>query len=998
MTTPLRVSVLFLCVSTSALAQPFVNWESPTVHPMEMTPDGLHLLVVNLPDNRLEVFDVSPAGRLTWSGSIPVGLDPVTVRARSDNEIWVVNHISDSISIVRLSARNVVDTLRTKDEPTDIVFAGAANRAFVTCSQVNLVQVFDPLNLTTPPIEIPIDGEDPRALCVSPDGNTVYAAIFESGNASTLLNAGHGIDMLRVVNFPSTPYGGVNPPPNGPGGTFVPPQTPGNPPPPGVGLIIKKNSFGQWVDDNGADWSAFVTGADPGDGSPWAAFSNRLPGWDLPDRDIAIIDANTTAITNYAHGFMNIVMSIATNPVTGAVSVIGTDATNEVRYEPNLTGTFVRDILGLFDPNNPPATQSLSDLNPHLDYSVGTLSQPERDRALGDPRAIVWSKDGSRAFIAGLGSNNVVIVDDLGNRVPIPGSLTDTIAVGRGPAGLVLDETRGLLYVHNRFDATVSVVSLSSLQEEMVASYFDPSPDVINRGRKLLYDTHFTSGLGQASCASCHVDARMDRLAWDLGAPDGTFEVGGILDQNLGANTPTLGFDFVAGQPAIEFQDWHPMKGPMTTTTLQDIIGQEPFHWRGDKFGIEEFSAAYVGLLGDDAEPTPTDMQDFEDFLDTISYPPNPFRNLDNTLPTSLALDGHFTTGRFGPAGQPLPNGNAVNGLNIYRTIGCVACHTLPTGMGTPMEWDGTQFQPFPVGPMGEQHRMLISRDGQSNRTIKVSQLRNMYEKSGTNFTLLDNNAGFGYMHDGSIDSIEHFVGLPVFNVQSDQDIADLTAFMLAFSGSDLPQGSVTNLNEPPGGTSQDTHAAVGFQSTVTDGATLSTAQVNVLVGMLNLAQVQEVGVVAKGLVGGLQRGYTFRPSSDGMALNGLFQSDRALESITPSNLLLPVTPGSEITLTIVPFGSEDRIGIDRDLDGFFDRDELDAGSDPADPLSIPVQLCNGDANHDGMVDFADITSALGNWLNDYTPVTGPGDADGSGIVNFADITSTLGNWLSVCP
>jgi len=37
-----------------------------------------------------------------------------------------------------------------------------------------------------------------------------------------------------------------------------------------------------------------------------------------------------------------------------------------------------------------------------------------------------------------------------------------------------------------------------------------------------------------------------------------------------------------------------------------------------------------------------------------------------------------------------------------------------------------------------------------------------------------------------------------------------------------------------------------------------------------------------------------------------------------------------------VPPGSGIRIGIDRDLDGFYDRDELDAGSDPADPASRP--------------------------------------------------------------
>ena len=45
---------------------------------------------------------------------------------------------------------------------------------------------------------------------------------------------------------------------------------------------------------------------------------------------------------------------------------------------------------------------------------------------------------------------------------------------------------------------------------------------------------------------------------------------------------------------------------------------------------------------------------------------------------------------------------------------------------------------------------------------------------------------------------------------------------------------------------------------------------------------------------------------------------------------------GQELTYTCVPPGSGTRIGVDRDEDGFFDRDELDAGSDPADPASVP--------------------------------------------------------------
>ena len=32
----------------------FVNWESPHVNPLALTPDGATLLAVNTPDNRLE--------------------------------------------------------------------------------------------------------------------------------------------------------------------------------------------------------------------------------------------------------------------------------------------------------------------------------------------------------------------------------------------------------------------------------------------------------------------------------------------------------------------------------------------------------------------------------------------------------------------------------------------------------------------------------------------------------------------------------------------------------------------------------------------------------------------------------------------------------------------------------------------------------------------------------------------------------------------------------
>ena len=79
----------------------FVNWENLSVHPLDLTPNGALLLVCNTPDARLEVFDVTGAAPVAV-GSLGVGLDPLSVRARSDTEAWVVNHISDSVSVVDL--------------------------------------------------------------------------------------------------------------------------------------------------------------------------------------------------------------------------------------------------------------------------------------------------------------------------------------------------------------------------------------------------------------------------------------------------------------------------------------------------------------------------------------------------------------------------------------------------------------------------------------------------------------------------------------------------------------------------------------------------------------------------------------------------------------------------------------------------------------------------------------------------------------------------------
>ena len=149
-----RLTILLLmlwpAVAGTAFAQAFVNFETPHVHPLDLSPNGRTLAAVNTPDNRLEIYDVA-GGRPIHRGSVFVGLDPVSVRFLTNKIAWVVNHVSDSISVVHVDEARLLGTIATLDEPADVVFAGRPQRAYVSCSRVDKVMVFNPKNLRAAP-------------------------------------------------------------------------------------------------------------------------------------------------------------------------------------------------------------------------------------------------------------------------------------------------------------------------------------------------------------------------------------------------------------------------------------------------------------------------------------------------------------------------------------------------------------------------------------------------------------------------------------------------------------------------------------------------------------------------------------------------------------------------------------------------------------------------------------------------------------------------------
>jgi len=889
----------------------FVTFESGQVRPLALSPDGTHLFAVNTPDNRLEIFDVG-AGTLTHSASVPVGMEPVAVAVRGNSEVWVVNLLSDSVSIVDVGTAppRVTRTLLVGDEPRDIVFAGpGGSRAFITAAHRGQnrpgdpqlttagvsradVWVFDAANLGSPlggtPLTIlSLFGDTPRALAVSPDGNTVYAAVFESGNQTTTVSEG-AVCNGGAAAAPCAVSGGTSP-----GGIPGPDTNVDGVPHPETGLIVKFNpAAGQWQDTLGRNW-------------------NNAVRFSLPDKDVFAIDAAATppAQTSFYTGVGTVLFNMITNPTSGKVYVTNTEARNDVRFEGVGTfgGSTVRGhlhearITVLSAAGVAPRR-----LNKHIDYSIVPSPSGVKDNSLATPVGMAISSDGATLYVAAFGSSKIGVFDTAALEADtFTPSVTNHIALsGGGPSGLVLDETHRRLYALTRFDNGVAVVDTVLRTEVDHLPLYNPEPVSVVNGRHFLYDAYLTSSNGEAACASCHVFGDFDSLAWDLGDPNGS-----VVNNPNPIRVPDP-FNNVS-------KDFHPMKGPMTTQSLRGMANHGPMHWRGDRTGgndaggnaldedaaFKKFNVAFAGLLGRGGPLSASEMQAFTDFVLQITYPPNPVRALNNSLTADQQAGRDFFMNSF-------PS-------DIFQS--CNGCHRLDPASGF---FGSDGFSSFENEP----------------QFMKIPHLRNLYQKvgmfgmpavpffnPGDNANKGDQVRGFGFLHDGSVDTLLRFHNAFVFNrvvvgfgevnpggfangPVGDPQRRQVEQFMLAFDSNLAP--------------------IVGQQVTLTssNGASVG-ARLDLLVAR---AAAGECDLTVKGGLAGQPRGW-YRTAA------GLFQSDRASEGAVSDAALRGQanTAGQERTYTCVPPGSGLRVGVDRDEDGTFDRDEIDAGTDPADPSSV---------------------------------------------------------------
>jgi YVTN family beta-propeller protein len=190
----------------------------------------------------------------------------------------------------------------------------------------------------------------------------------------------------------------------------------------------------------------------------------------------------------------------------------------------------------------------------------GTLDVPldELDRYFAMPYGVAITPDKSKIYVSSAGADVVSVLETArvkkyaaDRKGPFANDLSASsnyvrgrIAVGKNPRSIVLSPDGKKLFVANRMDDSISVVSTVT---DRVISTFDlggrKDLSALRLGERI-FNTASFSFQNHFGCANCHIDGTFDGLQWDL-EPDGFGK--DIVDNRL----------------------------------LEDLQGTEPFKWNG---------------------------------------------------------------------------------------------------------------------------------------------------------------------------------------------------------------------------------------------------------------------------------------------------------------------------------------------------------------------------------------------------------------------------------
>lgn len=500
-------------------------FESVPTRPLALSDDGSLLFAINAKANCLEIYRTG-GDRLTLASSVTVGVEPVAVAVRSASEVWVVNHISNSVSVIDIGGRpHVRDTLQVGDEPWDIVFANSArhganptvnhrDRAFVTAafrgqyhpqfkSEYLLLNRLDTDNGAPGELigradvwAFDVEAGEPilagiintftsslRALAVDKQGRRVFATAFKSGNRTAVTPV--PFDALVGEKYSADGVANLEP--------FA---------------IVQQQPDKRWLDANGAAWPDFMN-------------------YDVADNDLFVIDATATlklgnadqplfnrhAILETVEGVGSVLFNSHFDDVNNRLLISAMDANNLIPMQERLKGIFVDNELKIVDFNKKPAQVTAID----LDELAG---RPGGKAGLALLSGLVTVPGENTVVVTSMGTNQVVAFNpDKALAAPAGKKIEgfQISAVPLGPIAVIAGgEGSGTFYSYSYIGDSVSLLrrGAAGFANAFSQTLYNPELAAIQRGRRYLYDATLTSGNDRVSCASCHIFGGDDKLQW----------------------------------------------------------------------------------------------------------------------------------------------------------------------------------------------------------------------------------------------------------------------------------------------------------------------------------------------------------------------------------------------------------------------------------------------------------------------------------------------------
>ena len=613
------------------------------------------VFVANTPSDTVDVIDSQTRDVIA---RVDVGVDPVSIASRPDGkEVWVSNHISDSVSVIDTDESNptflhVIATVQefdtgrkatNFDEPMGIAFA-SNEKAYVALSSDNQIAVIDVASREVTK-RLTITAQDPREIVVR-DGK-LYVIPFESNN-QTQLSGGAAEDIDGdLVTFDIFEHSIRN---------------------------NSKLSLGHVID--------------------------VIKHPDMPDRDLYVFDTKTDELIETVDTLGTLLYGMTVDS-QGRVFIAQTDARNDSN------GRAGTEKHGLAEMGNRAFLNRITrvdfggvDAQQKRFFDLEPLppQQPDPVDALATPYGIKISEDDSTLFVSAAGSDKLITID------ADSGEVLGRVAVDATPRGVALvsaeDGSPTQVWVLNAVENTVSLVDVSTTSNPRLIDTVeleDPTQPVLKRGRKA-FETAMASTTGTFSCASCHPDGHTDQLVWVLATPIVTrgdqiqpritMPIRGLRD------TEPYHWDGIPGDPyggvnAANADGHVPPNSDIndpTTSTLDLIDGglASTMHWVG-KTNIND--EGKLGML------TAAERDDMSVFLLSVPYPPAQRRPYDN-VQSDRAKEGFRLFHIEG-------NGGGRAGV-------CGDCHRLPhlvstnhptIGMDTPT-WRGA-YDRFLILPQG---------------------------------------------------------------------------------------------------------------------------------------------------------------------------------------------------------------------------------------------------------------------------------------------------------